>query len=119
MILAVANTAPELAKVAALMHLDASPERIARAVERSSADNMRAMEKKESEAWVVTKGRRKDIPFVGAATSGGWKTKLPEACVAQIEAAWSPLMKWLGYELVSNASSANAENMLAAIPGAR
>lgn len=96
----VADTARELAKVAAFLDIDAAPEGIARAVERSSAENMRAMEKKESETWVVTKGRRKDIPFVGAATAGGWKTKLPAACIAQIEEAWGPLIRWLGYELV-------------------
>lgn len=110
----------ELTRVAELMGLDAAPERIARAVERSSADNMRTMEKKESEVWVVTKGRRNDIPFVGGATSGGWKKKLPESCVAQIEAAWAPLMRWLGYDLVTNAVPvAGAESVLATLPGSR
>ena len=78
------------------------------------------MEKRESEAWVVTKGRRKDIPFVGTATAGGWKNKLPESCVAQIESAWAPLVRWLGYELVTNtAPSAGSESMLAALPASR
>ena len=116
----VADTIRELTKLAAFLGVDAGAERVARAVERSSADNMRAMEKKESETWIVTKGRRKDIPFVGTATSGGWKSKLPGPCVAQIEAAWSPLMRWLGYELVSNAAPAKgSEDMLAALPVSR
>lgn len=116
----VTDTAREVAKVAAFLGINASPERIASAVEKSSADKMRAMEKKESETWVVTRGRRKDIPFVGAATAGGWKSKLPEACVAQIESAWGPLMRWLGYELVNNAAAAGgAETMLAALPASR
>lgn len=116
----VTDTAKEVAKVAAFLGINASPERIASAVEKSSADKMRAMEKKESETWVVTRGRRKDIPFVGAATAGGWKSKLPETCVAQIESAWGPLMRWLGYELVNNAAAAGgAETMLAALPASR
>jgi len=116
----VSDTPRELSKVALFLAINATADRIRQAVERSSADNMRSMEKKESEAWVVTKGRRKDIPFVGAATAGGWKTKLPEPCVAQIEAAWGPLMKWLGYELVTNAAAAaGAESMLAVLPSTR
>jgi hypothetical protein len=116
----VADTVRELTKIATFMKFDASAERVARAAERSSADSMRAMEKKESEAWVVTKGRRKDIPFVGTATSGGWKSKLPGSCVSQIEAAWAPLMRWLGYELVSNVAPASgSENMMAALPVSR
>ena len=116
----VSDTPRELSKVALFLAINATADRIRQAVERSSADNMRSMEKKESEAWVVTKGRRKDIPFVGAATAGGWKTKLPEPCVARIEAAWGPLMKWLGYELVTNAAAAaGAESMLAVLPSTR
>ena len=116
----VADTVRELLKVAAFLGIDASPERVAGAAERSSAENMRAMEKKESETWVVTKGRRQDIPFVGAATSGGWKSRLPESCVAQVETAWAPLMRWLGYELASNTTpTSGSENMLAALPISR
>ena len=33
---------------------------------------------------------------------GGWTSGLPEASVRELERAWSPLMKWLGYELASN-----------------
>ena len=116
----VADTLGELAKLATFLGIKAGRDRLQQVVDRSSADSMRAMEKKESEAWVVTKGRRKDIPFVGAATAGGWKTKLPGSCVAQIESAWAPLMQRLGYELVTNAASrTNAESMLDALPASR
>lgn len=108
----VADTAREVAKVAAFLGIHASPERIASVVEKSSADKMRAMEKKESETWVVTKGRRKDIPFVGAATAGGWKSKLPQESIEEIEAAWGNLMTQLGYELVTR-KAVNAETQLA------
>jgi hypothetical protein len=47
----------------------------------------------------LTKTSRKDLPFVRAAGSGGWRTGLPEPLVAKIEGAWAPLMQSLGYEL--------------------
>lgn len=116
----VTDTAREMTKVAVFLGIKATPELIASTVEKSSADRMRAMEKKESEQWVVTRGRRKDIPFVGAATAGGWKSKLPEACVAQIESAWGPLMRWLEYELVTSAPAAGgADTVLATLPTSR
>jgi len=95
----VEHTTRELGKIAKFLHLDATPQRISQAAERSSADHMRALEKKQGDSWVVTKGKRKDIPFVGTAKSGVWKSGLPKACVEQIENAWGPLISTLGYEL--------------------
>jgi hypothetical protein len=95
----VEHTVRELGKIAAFLNIDATPERLAQAVERSSADRMRSLEKAQGDVWVVTKGKRKDIPFVGKAQSGVWRSALPEACVAQIENAWGRLMVTLGYEL--------------------
>jgi hypothetical protein len=46
---------------------------------------------------VATRNRRDDIPFVRSAVSGSWKSKLPAAAVAEIEAAWGSLMRDLGY----------------------
>jgi len=108
----VENTVRELAKIATFLRIDASRERLAKAVERSSADHMRTLEKTQSEVWVVTKGKRKDIPFVGQAKAGVWKSGLPETCVAQIENAWGPLMAHLGYELSSRESSATPVEQL-------
>ncbi|HEY4661357.1 MAG TPA: hypothetical protein VIG91_07635, partial [Terriglobales bacterium] len=42
---------------------------------------------------------RKDIPFVGEASAGGWEQKLPAESVALIEAAWGELMMTLRYKL--------------------
>ena len=95
------QTAAELAKVAAFLGAPASSVHIDRCVELGSADRMRELEKVEGEAWVVTKGRRKDIPFVGAAQAGGWKASLSPENVAKIEAAWGGLMRSLGYDLVT------------------
>jgi hypothetical protein len=97
----VADTARELAKVVAFLDLSAGPERIAQAVERSSADRMRQLEKRQPDKNELMKGSRKDLSFVRAAGSGGWRSDLPAPMVAQIEAAWGSLMQHLGYELSS------------------
>jgi hypothetical protein len=96
-----ANTQNEAAKIAAFLGLDSSPERTSRAVDLSSADRMRKLEKEQSQQWDATRNTRQDKPFVRKATAGGWKSILPEACVAQIESAWGDLMRSVGYELVS------------------
>src|SRR5215831_17023017 len=80
----------ELAKVTSFLGIERSPEQVARAVELSSADRMRDLEKKDAGVWVNTKKTRKDIPFVGAANSGGWRSRLPESLVTVIESAWGP-----------------------------
>ena len=95
----VADTARELAKVVAFLKFSATPEQIAQAVERSSADRMRQLEKKQPDKNELMKGSRKDLSFVRAAGSGGWRSDLPAPMVARIEEAWGPLMQHLGYEL--------------------
>jgi len=100
----VADTARELAKVAEFLHVDADAARIARAVELSSASRMRKLEQKESDKCGLTKDSRKDLSFVRSAKSGGWKTDLPAEMVEKIEAAWGPLMVYLGYGLSSQSA---------------
>jgi hypothetical protein len=95
-----ADAAGELNKVAAFLEIPADGERISNAVRRSSADEMRKLEKSQGHLWSSTQSTRKDVPFVRAAKAGGWRTGLPEAAVAQLEAAWGPLMTYLGYELL-------------------
>ncbi|OLE14896.1 MAG: hypothetical protein AUI36_38635 [Cyanobacteria bacterium 13_1_40CM_2_61_4] len=60
---------------------------------------MRELEKKEGDKWTLIKDSRKDKPFVREAKSGGWRKVLPPESVAQIEAAWGPVMERFGYEL--------------------
>ena len=95
------DTAFELARIAKFLGIDPTPDRLRHAIELSSADRMRALEKLEEDKWIATKDRRKDIPFVRVAKSGGWRTALPETCVQQIESEWGDLMTSLGYELVT------------------
>jgi hypothetical protein len=89
----------ELRKVAPLLGIDPTPERMERAIRLSSAGEMRTLEKTQSKMWVTTKDSRQDIPFVREAKFGGWKTSLPEASVRKIEQAWGSTMEELGYEL--------------------
>jgi hypothetical protein len=101
------NTQQELSRVAAFLGIDAAPERLSAAVERSSADKMRGMEKTQGDQWVTTKNKRSDIPFVRTASYGLWKEKLTAESVAEIESAWGNLMRELGYELNPSRSARN------------
>jgi hypothetical protein len=103
------ETAPALAKIAAFLGIDATPERISKAVERSSANQMRSLEKAQSKEWHQSKGTRQEIPFVRSARSGGWKTALSKNAVAEIEAAWGPLMDRLGYERSADSTASQPE----------
>ncbi len=95
----------ELKKVAAFLEIPPDAERIANAVRRSAADEMRKLEKSQAHLWSSIKSTRQDVPFVRSAQAGGWRTGLPEGAVAQLEAAWGNLMTHLGYELLFPANS--------------
>jgi len=97
----IADTAAELAKVAAFLSVPMDSARIAHAVAQSSASKMRELESKQVSLWSSTRDTRQDVPFVRSAKAGGWKSDLPEASVNEMERAWSPLMQWLGYELAT------------------
>lgn len=104
------DTTTELARIATFLGIEPEPGRLQKAIELSSSERMRELERLEEKQWASTIGsfarnsaqkRRKDIPFVGGAKSGGWRSSLPEECVHQIEAAWGELMTTVGYELVT------------------
>ncbi|HEY1400373.1 MAG TPA: sulfotransferase domain-containing protein [Terriglobales bacterium] len=97
----VADTARELSKVASFLGLSATPEVIGEAVQRSSADAMRQLEKSQAQLFTSTKDTRQDIPFVRAAKAGGWRSALPEELALRIEEAWGHLINWLGYEMIA------------------
>lgn len=107
-----ADTAHELTRVATFGGFPANLERIAQAVERSSADKMRENEKKQGERSTLIKGSRQDIAFVRSAKSGGWRNDLPEAEVARIEAKWADVMACLGYELVTRSAHSVLDSSL-------
>jgi len=93
------NPQRELIKVAQFMGLERTREKLDRAVELSSANRMRELEKRQAHVWALTKNTRSDKPFVRTARSGEWRTVLPPAAVAAIEESWGPLMEKLGYRL--------------------
>jgi hypothetical protein len=100
----------ELLKVARFLKgarfdgIDESRETLSQAVELSSADRMRQLEKQEGGQWVTTKWTRQDKPFIRTAGEGGWKKSLSAASVERIEAAWGTLMGELGYEVTAGKS---------------
>ncbi len=102
----VEDTARELTKIVTFLGISASSEQIAQAVELSSAGRMRKLEEAQTDQCELTKGSRKDLSFVRAAGSGGWRSELPASMAARIESAWGPLMRHLGYELTSPTASA-------------
>jgi Sulfotransferase domain len=115
------DAARELNKAAAFLEIPPDAKRIANAVQRSSADEMRKLEKSQAHLWSSTKSTRQDVPFVRSAQAGGWRTGLPEGAVAQLETAWGNLMTHLGYDLLfptarveatTNFDSGFAETML-------
>jgi hypothetical protein len=105
-----AQSMQEMRRIAEFLGIVADRDRLAFAIEQSSADRMRELEKKQSHLWSSTRETRSDKPFVRKAKAGGWRAELPEACVAEIESAWGGMMRNLGYELaVTSLVHAGAE----------
>jgi hypothetical protein len=95
----------ELGRMVSFLGLAANADMLTQAIERSSANRLRQLERVEHEAWVTTKGKRADIPFIAEAIAGAWTQKLPKPSVALIESAWGHLMNSLGYETSAPRSS--------------
>lgn len=95
------DTLRELLRMANFLGVDCSPSRLDEVIALSSADRLRRLEKEDADVWIGSKDRRKDIPMVRVATSGGWRKSLPRESVARIESEWGDLMSTLGYELTT------------------
>jgi hypothetical protein len=101
------DPARELARLAAFLqnsgfgNIESAPEKLQRAIDLSSPERMRELEKKQAHGWVLTRNTRPDKPFVRTATSGAWKSTLSPSSVALIESAWGSVMQELGYDVVS------------------
>jgi hypothetical protein len=80
-------------------NLNTSSPIIRRAVELSSSDRMRALEKQQSKDWVLTRSTRQDKPFVRSAKQGEWRKTLSRAAAQYIENAWGGIMQRLRYPL--------------------
>jgi hypothetical protein len=112
------QTYDELSRIVLLLQMNASAERLSLAVERSTAEKMRKMEKQEGRLWASTKDTRQDIPFIRAATDGQWQSVLSPSSVQKIETAWGHLMLIFGYKLayvqVEKEKSSRISNLLPA-----
>ncbi len=93
------DTKCELARIAGFLGINPTPERLARAVECSSADHMRRLEKLQGRLWSSTKDTQQDRPFVRTVKSGSRRAELPTSCICEIESTWGPMMRKLGYKL--------------------
>jgi len=91
--------------------IDSSPKTLQRAIELSSPERMRTLEKEEAASWVLTKGTRRDKPFVRTAKAGGWKSQLAPESVEAIESAWGDLMQNLGYDLSSGGKAVPVDSI--------
>ncbi len=96
--------------------IDSSPKALQRAMELSSPERMRALEKQEAGNWVLTKTTRSDKPFVRSAQAGGWKSQLAPQSVDMIESEWGDLMQRLGYELATRKAAPSEEIAHQGIP---
>jgi hypothetical protein len=97
------NAAGELTRVAEFLQrcsfrdVKPTPERLARAIELSTAERMRTLETQQAKDWALTRITRQDKPFVRTAVAGGWKNILSAESVALLESTLQPLMTKLGY----------------------
>src|SRR6202167_3728039 len=88
----------EMARIAGFLGISAAPPRLASAIEQSSADRMRELEKKQAHLWSSTRETRQDKPFVRSPKAGGGIAELSESSVAEIESTWGGLMHEMGYD---------------------
>lgn len=89
--------------------IDSRSKALQSAIDLSSPERMRALEKEQAASWVLTKSTRGDKPFVRTAKAGGWKSQLAPESVDMIESAWGHLMQSLGYELSSRKATSSEE----------
>jgi len=91
------DAAGALQKIAGFMGITLTAEKLAAAIQASSYETLRALERSESQQMRMTKGTRRDIPFIRSATKGGWRTGLSRESLLRIEGAWGETMNKLGY----------------------
>ena len=87
------DPAREPARLAAFLqncgfgNIESTPEKLEPAIDLSSPERMRELEKKQGRGWVLTKHARADKLCIRTATAGGSKTSLSPPSVAMMESA--------------------------------
>lgn len=107
----------ELSRVCDFLQIRCTSDQLIKAIHLSSADRMRGLEMTQGDEWVTTRGTRKDVPFIGAATSGLWKTELGIDSLQAVEFAWGTLMTRLGYKLSTGEYRGEKRRQSCATPG--
>ena len=74
-------------------------EQVGAAVARSSAEELRRLERETATELPTFRGSRLDKPFIRAARVGAGSEELPPELVARIAEAWAPVAARLGYSL--------------------
>ena len=93
----ISDTAEALKKIAIHLGLNIKDETLFRAIELSSFDRMKRLEKKQANEWKPIKNSNKDFGFVRKAQCGGWIKELHREESKKIEKACRNLMLMLGY----------------------
>jgi Sulfotransferase domain len=88
----VSDTGRELTRVANFAGWPAGQSIISHAIERSSPEEMRKMQKQQV---------RNPATIASADTLSEWKSELPKSQVMRIENAWGEIMSCLGYECLT------------------
>ena len=74
-------------------------EQVGAAVARSSAEELRRLERETATELPTFRGSRLDKPFIRAARVGAGSEELPPELVARIAEAWAPVAARVGYSL--------------------
>lgn len=87
----------ELNRVVSFLGIEATTALLGRAIEYCSPENMRRIEKRQTDIGESFQNTRKDKYFVRKAVSGSGIKELSAASILKIENAWGPVMTKLGY----------------------
>jgi hypothetical protein len=93
----VSDPVAELARIARFLGIRAGTDSLQGAVDLSSVTRMRHLERTQSGESEVLRQAKPDVPFVGPAVAGRWRTDLPAQSANAIVQTWSKRMASLGY----------------------
>lgn len=91
----------KMTKIASFLQLERTAEQIQSAVERSSANEMRKLEKQTAHKWKALRDGDQNIAFVGKAQPNAWESKLDQEEVQRIESKWKPTLERFGYSITT------------------
>jgi len=92
-----ASPETELARIAAFLGIDHNAHSIRNAVQQSTADKMRTLEKNGELHRQKKANSLENLNFVRKARAGSWREELTPQAARRIEEAFAPMMEKLGY----------------------